>query len=312
MINKRKIDIKNLKIHPLLEQLRDNPIAGNGENNYMKSFDGANIFYRTWNPQHEVEKIVVVSHGMAGHGEFFVLLADKLINQGIKIIAPDYRNHGLSEGKKGDIRSFKTLIKDLHFFLHFIKKKNPNVPIFIFGESMGGVVNINYSKVYHDDFLNLSGLILFSPAVKPNIPKKTWFGIALASLPLLILRALFPSKKIYSTESDKDEGIANPIHQRYDQEEPLHIKKVSIRYILQMFKYMRKTAKIAHLISIPTIIFQGRKDRGISAEAVENFYERLGSKDKEVHLIEEGYHELITDPSFQDKWDVLYRWLRDH
>ena len=90
----------------------------------------------------------------------------------------------------------------------------------------------------------------------------------------------------------------------------LHIKKLSIRYILQVFKYMRKTSKIAPLISIPTIIFQGKLDKGISPEAVEKFYEKLGAKDKELHMIEEGYHALITDPSFQDKWDILLEWIK--
>ena len=155
-------------------------------------------------------------------------------------------------------------------------------------------------------------MILFSPGIKPNIPKKFWLGIALIALPLMVFRLLFPSKKIYSTESDKDEGIKSPIHQRYDKEEPLHIKKLSIRYILQVFKYMRKTSKIAPLISIPVIIFQGKLDKGISPEAVEKFYEKLGAKDKELHMIEDGYHALMTDPSFQDKWDVLLEWIKNH
>lgn len=309
LIEDKEPDAAKVIIHPLLEELRENPIAGNGNNFYFNSFDKTRIFYRIWKPLKEVEKIVIVSHGMGGHGEFFVLLADKLVNHGIMVISPDYRDHGYSGGEKGDLKSFKLILKDLSYFLKFIKEEYPGIPVFLFGESMGGITTINFAKHYPNDFIDLSGLILFSPGIKPNISKKLWLGIALIALPLLIFRVLFPSKKVYSTESDKDEGIKSPIHQRYDKEEPLHIKKLSIRYVLQVFKYMRKTSKIAPLISIPTIIFQGKLDKGISPEAVEKFYEKLGSDDKELHMIEGGYHALITDPSFQDKWEILLEWV---
>ena len=303
-------EAEKISIHPLLEGLRNNPVAGNGNNYYFSSFDGIRIFYRVWKPLKDVEKIVIVSHGMGGHGEFFVLLADKLVNHNIMVISPDYRNHGHSDGEKGDLKSFKLILKDLSYFLKFIKREYPGIPIFLFGESMGGITTINFAKHYPNDFIDLSGLILFSPGIKPNFPKKFWLGIALIALPLLIFRFIFPSKKVYATESDKDEGIKSSIHQRYDKEEPLHIKKLSIRYILQVFKYMRKTSKIAPIISIPVIIFQGKLDKGISPDAVEKFYEKLGAKDKELYVIEEGYHALITDPSFQDKWDILREWIK--
>ena len=305
-----ELEAEKINIHPLLEELRGNPVAGNGHNYFFSSFDGTRIFYRVWKPLKDVQKIVIVSHGMGGHGEFFVLLADKLVNHGFMVISPDYRNHGYSGGEKGDLKSFKLILKDLSYFLNHIKEEYPGIPIFLFGESMGGITTINFAKRYPSNFKDLSGLILFSPGIKPNIPKKFWFGIALITIPLLIFRALFPSKKVYSTESDKDEGIKSPIHQRYDKEEPLHIKKLSIRYVLQVFKYMRKTLKIAPMISIPVIIFQGKLDKGISPGAVEKFYEKLGTKDKELYIIEDGYHALLTDPSFQDKWDVLLEWMK--
>jgi len=305
-------EAKKITIHPLLEELRGNPVAGNGNNYYFSSFDGTRIFYRVWKPLKEVKKIVIVSHGMGGHGEFFVLLADKLVNYGIMVISPDYRNHGYSDGEKGDLKSFKLILKDLSYFLKYIKVEYPGIPIFLFGESMGGITTINFAKHYPNDFLDLSGLILFSPGIKPNIPKKFWLGIALIALPLLLFRVFFPSKKVYSTESDKNEGIKSPIHQRYDKEEPQHIKKLSIRYILQVFKYMHKTSKIAPIISIPVIIFQGNLDKGISPEAVEKFHEKLGAKDKKLFIIDEGYHALMTDPSFQDKWEILLEWIKSH
>ncbi|MCK4239792.1 MAG: alpha/beta fold hydrolase, partial [Candidatus Lokiarchaeota archaeon] len=152
--NEERINIEDLNINPLLQQLRENPIAGKGENFYFNSFDNTKIFYRIWKPINDIKKIIIVSHGMGGHGEFFVLLADKLYNEGIMVIAPDYRNHGHSDGKKGDLKRFKYILQDLHEFINYISDQHPDTPIYLFGESMGGAVNINYVAEYPE---NLTG-----------------------------------------------------------------------------------------------------------------------------------------------------------
>ena len=95
-----------LEINPLLEKLRNSPNKGIYKTIFFTSFDNTRLFYHIWKPVNKIEKIVIVAHGMAGHGEFFVLLADKLVDHGIIVIAPDYRNHGLSDGKKGDLKRF--------------------------------------------------------------------------------------------------------------------------------------------------------------------------------------------------------------
>ncbi len=312
MIDEKIKQSKKLEINPLLVSLREKPIAGNGENNFFTSFDGTQIFYRSWKPLEKLKKIVIVAHGMGGHGEFFVLLADRLIEHGIMVIAPDYRNHGHSGGKKGDLKKFKHILSDFHHFITFIREKHQNTQIFLFGESMGGIVLINFRKKFPEDFLNLSGLILFAPGVKRDVSKKFWIGIALVAVLLLFLRLFLPSKRFISARGREEEGIKNPIHQQYDKTDPFHLEKISIRYIFQIFKYMRKTRKIAPLISIPTIIFQGTDDKGISPEGVKEFHNKLASKDKKLVLIENGYHALITDPRFQDKWDILIDWLKNH
>ena len=312
MSEKKKINNLILDLNPLLEKLREYPVAGNSENHYFESFDKTKIFYRLWRPKAEIKKIVIVAHGMGGHGEFFVLLADKLINHEIMVIAPDYRNHGYSDGKKGDLKKFRDLLKDLHCFINFITDKHKNTPIYLCGESMGGTVCINFAKEFLETFLNLSGLILFSPGVKVKFSKKSLLELILMSFPLSILRIFSPSLRIIPAKGREEQGIKNPIHQQYDQEDPLHLEKISARYLFQLLKYMRRTKKIAQHITIPTIIFQGTEDTGISLESVQEFFEKLSSKDKNLEVIEGGYHELITDPDFQDKWRVLINWFNQH
>jgi len=307
--NNKNININHLEINPLLQQLRDDPIAGNGENYYFSSFDGTKIFYRVWKPISEINRIIIISHGMGGHGEFFVLLADKLYNEGIMVIAPDYRNHGHSGGKKGDLKRFKHILKDLHEFINYIYEQYPNTPIYLVGESMGGAVNINYIAEYPE---NLTGMILFSPAVKINLPIKRKLMLIVLALPLLILRIFAPSFRVIGAKGREDEGINNPIHQQYDKTDPNHLEKISARYLFQLFKYIRKSVSKASKINIPTVIFQGTSDMEVSLAGVSEFYEKLNSDMKELYLIEGGYHCLFTDPNFRDKWHLLIGWLKKH
>ena len=303
------IQLTDIKINPILEALREKPLANECEKAYFDSFDGTKIFYRTWKPTGKIEKIVVVTHGMAGHGEFFVLLADKLVHHGFMVIVADDRNHGYSEGKRGDIKKFKNIFKDLKLLIDSIKTDYPDVPLFLVGESMGGAVSINFTKLYESE---LSGVVLFAPAVKIDMGRKFWIAMGLLSPIIAILRVFLPSKPFISVKGSEEEGIKNPIHIKYDKEDPLHLEKVSIRYILQLFKHIRKTLKCAPEITIPTLIFQGADDKAVSPNGAKRFYNHLKSKDKNLIMVEEGYHSLLSDPAFQNKWSILIDWLKAH
>jgi len=126
------------------------------------------------------------------------------------------------------------------------------------------------------------------------------------------IRVWFPSKPFIPVKGSEDEGIKNPIHIKYDKEDPIHLEKVSIRYILQLFKYIRKTIKCASEITISVLIFQGTDDKAVSPNGAKRFYNHLNSKDKTLVMVKEGYHSLLSDPSFKDKWSTLIDWLKTH
>lgn len=304
--------METISINPLLEKLRNPPIATDYRCNYFETFDGKKIFYRQWNPPNKIKKIVIIAHGMAGHGEFFALLADRLVQEGIVVIAPDYRHHGHSDGKKGDLPKFKKILKDYDVYIKYIRKQYPETPTYLLGESMGGAVSINFAKYFPETFNQLSGLILFAPAIKLNFPNTFWIGIGIL-VPLIILaRLCIPSKGIVSMKGNEKEGIKNPLHQLYDQEDPYHLERVSMRYLIQLFKYVRKAMKIASEITIPTLIFQGTDDKVISINGAKRFYNHLGSQDRTIVIIEEGFHSLFTDSAFQEKWKILINWFKNH
>lgn len=307
-----KKDLNSIELNPLLSELRSSSKVGKGQNCIFESFDQTQIFYRKWKPKGKVQQIIITCHGMSGHGEYFVILADKLVPDGAMVIAIDYRNHGYSDGKKGDIKSFKNILKDLNVFQSYIELKYPETPVFLFGQSMGGTVIINYAEYYQDSFARLNGIILTSPAIKIGFSKSQWLLAGLAALFLMPIRLLLPSLRIIPARGGEEKNIRNSIHIQYDKDDPLHLDKLSLRYLLQAFKHIRKCKKIAEKITIPALGFHGGADTGISPQGTASFFEKIASQDKKFICIKEGLHALITDDLFENQWEIIMQWINEH
>ena len=300
---------EDIEIHPLLQQLRTNPIA-TPKYGYFENSAGVKLFYRSFEPAtKEVEKVLIGCHGMGGEGEYFVLLADQIVEQtGTAFYIMDYRGHGRSEGKKGDIKTFQLYLDDLREFHNFLRQRFPDKPFFIMGESMGGIVSVNFVAQNPDLF---KGVIEFAPAVRFHL---TSFSIkdAFRAVGYFFVYLVKPGAGVIGVKGRENVGVRNEIHQRYDAENPFHLEKVSPRYLLQLNKYSKIAYKSGDKILIPTIIFQGESDKAVSVEGVKKFFQTLKSEDKELMLYPEAYHVLFTDPYATELWDKLRTWLINH
>ncbi|MHA1143612.1 MAG: alpha/beta fold hydrolase [Candidatus Helarchaeota archaeon] len=297
-------------INPLLQKLRGNPIAGEGKIKYIENKEGLKLACRIWGSEEEAEKILIVLHGMGGHSEFFVILADHVVDLKVLVIAPDYRGHGLSEGRRGDLKDFKLILDDTHEIIELVKSKHANKPIILLGESMGGCAAVNYQVQYPND---AECIILFSPAIKMNV-KFSAKDMLLGMMSLLVY-PFSPGARIISARGREHVGIRNENHIQYDATDPLHLDKFSPRYVLRLNKYIKKAFKEAvHELSCPILIFQGTEDNAVSPEGVQEFFDKCPSEDKTLYLIEHGYHTLMTDPYALDLglWEKLRKWISEH
>ncbi|MHA1266612.1 MAG: lysophospholipase [Candidatus Helarchaeota archaeon] len=298
-----------IELHPLLQRLRTNPIT-TPSYAIFKNSAGLKLFYRKFLPKSGViQRILIGCHGASGDGEYFVLFADQIVEQtDSAFYILDYRGHGRSEGKKGDIKDFQSYIDDLDEFLRFIQQQYPAKPLFLMGESMGGIVSLNYVA---QNPRRVQGLIEFAPAVRFHLRS---FSITdlFKALGWFFIHLVRPGKCVIKVKGQEKMGIRNPLHQQYDFENPYHLEKVSPRYFLQINKYSKKAYKIGEEISIPIIIFQGEADKAVSVEGVQAFFRTISSEDKELLLIPEAYHVLFTDPAFQEYWDKVRNWIITH
>ena len=113
-----------------------------------------------WMPAPEPHATLIFIHGIGSHrnSSFFGSLAfyRAMVNQGINVITIDLRNHGES-GSDGNGAQFgRTEKYDVLAAVDWARKKNPALPLFAMGISMGGSTII----LAENSGADLDGLIL--------------------------------------------------------------------------------------------------------------------------------------------------------
>lgn len=300
---------EKLEYNEYLQQMRTNPQANNGLGQFFVSKSGDKLYYRVWHSKNP-KRILLGIHGMAAHGEYYVQVADQLISDNITTYALDLKQHGKSSGKKGDLKDFKTLIEQVNEFVLFLKDKHENLPIFLIGLSMGGCIGANYGIMYPE---NINGIILMAPAVKAGY--KVSFSDIIRFLGLIFIYIFAKGKPVVDVaKRNKGLGTRNPLRTKYDETDEYRIKKVSIRYLLQLAKWVKKAFKNANKISCPVLIVQGTTDKLVSPEGVKEFFNCLTTKDKNFIELEGAYHCLFSDPAMieQNGWNTIKDWILEH
>ncbi|MBR0414229.1 MAG: alpha/beta hydrolase [Clostridia bacterium] len=115
------------------------------------------IFVREWLID-EPKAIIQMVHGMAEHGERYAEMAEYFNTQGFSFVIDDHMGHGRSipEGKEenqgyfgeedGDVH----LVEDEATLTDMLKDEFPEVPIILFGHSMGSFIARRYTAFFAD------------------------------------------------------------------------------------------------------------------------------------------------------------------
>ncbi|MHA1798404.1 MAG: alpha/beta fold hydrolase [Candidatus Helarchaeota archaeon] len=301
----KEIFIGQFKNHQLIEKMRTHPVANNGIGSFFTRKSGDKLFYRTWLSK-ETKKILIGIHGLAAHSEYYVNVADQLIEHGITVIGLDLKHHGHSTGQKGTINNFEELLTQLHEFIICISNEYKNFPIYLMGISMGGMLIINYINLFPEE---ISGIICMAPAVRTKL--KLSFKDILKIPYLGIMNVINKHKPIIEIGARGAEGSRNPLRLEYDKVDEFRLKKVSVGYLLQVNKWVKKAFKSASKISLPILIIVGTDDHLVSIEGIKLFFGRLTVQDKTLIELEGAYHSLFSDPAMLEEggWEKIRKWL---
>ena len=139
------------------------------------------IFVREWLVD-EPKAIIQIVHGMAEHGARYQDIAEYFNANGFSVVIDDHMGHGKSipEGKEenqgffgeedGDVH----LVEDEAALTDLLKEEFPEVPIILFGHSMGSFIARRYTAFFAD---KLAGAV-FCGTAGSNSALKIGFALA--------------------------------------------------------------------------------------------------------------------------------------
>ncbi len=273
-------------------------------NNYEGTFQGAKgleLYYQSWHPQDSAEAVLIIIHGHGGHSGIFPLMVEYLIEHNYAVYGFDLRGSGRSPGQRGYINSWSEYRDDLKSFVELVKAKEPDLDLFIIGQSMGGTIALDYIL---REPLKLKGLILLAPALGLGIP--SWKLLAGK-----ILSGILPRFSL-ATGIDFNAASRDPKAVVASREDRLRHSRGTARLATELLNTIEWIEAHIAQIKVPLLILHGGADRVTLPQNSRVFFERLTLDDKERQEYPGGYHELHSDINYQEVLQDMEDWIQRH
>lgn len=266
--------------------------------------DGIRLATRSWLPEKNDPKAIIIAlHGFNDYSNFFQVPGDYFRSIGIGSYAYDQRGFGKSpnRGLWAGVDAYKD---DLSQFTNLVKRRHPNVPIYLLGESMGGAVVI--VSMTSKNLPPVDGVILAAPAVwgRETMP---WYQRTL----LWLTAHTVPTK----TVTGKGLGILpsdNIEMLRALGRDPQVIKQTRVETLYGLVNLMDKALHQAPDLKVPTLMLYGEKDQIIPTRPTYRMLNNLpgfGLAKFRVAFYENGYHMLLRDLQAPTLWNDIAAWL---
>jgi alpha-beta hydrolase superfamily lysophospholipase len=258
---------------------------------------------RTWLPDHAPVKAVIVAlHGFNDYSNSFSAPGNYLSRRNIASYAYDQRGFGGAPGR-GLWAGIEAYTNDLTCFVKEIRKRHPDVPLYILGESMGGAVTIVAMTGINPP--QVDGVILVAPAVwgRETMPWYQRWLLAVSShtLPWLELTG----DGLHITPSDNLE-MRRALHL-----DAQVIKGTRIDAMYGLTNLMDEALARADKLQSPTLVQYGENDQVIPKEPMFLMLSRMPSTTRKA-FYEQGYHMLLRDLHGEKPMIDIATWISDH
>lgn len=214
---------------------------------------------------------LTVIHGFGDHGGRFAGMATSLASFGIAVSAIDLIGHGRSPGRRGCIASYEQLLDEVQGALQLADEQWPRIPKFLFGQSMGGNLVLNWAIRRRLESQSLQGIMCGSPMLRtPSMPKENMMdaGRWLAKrLPHWRIRTPVDATKLSHDRRAQDAYLRDPLVHR----------SMSLRLATELVDSGRWAIDNASNLAIPTLILHGAEDTLTCPKASAEFAKAAGS-----------------------------------
>eukprot|EP01025_Chloroclados_australasicus_P059070 TRINITY_DN7457_c0_g1_i3.p1 TRINITY_DN7457_c0_g1~~TRINITY_DN7457_c0_g1_i3.p1 ORF type:complete len:353 (+),score=37.90 TRINITY_DN7457_c0_g1_i3:94-1152(+) len=274
--------------------------------------DAVELYTREYLVHSGVEQhgVVVLVHGFSWHSGYWEPFAKHLQQKGFVVVCYDLRGHGKSgavDGLRGYASSFNVHVEDLLAVLQWTSERHVGLPLFIFGESMGGSIVLSLMTQHADaDVVKaVQGVALACPVLQINpklLPPRPVLAV-MGAVSLAFPKLPLPNeveKTFEDAFGDKD-FAAEARHDPLVVFDPPRLRDIST-----LISALRRMLPLARKMQTPWLIIQGQLDTRIEPRHAVEFHVHSTCEDKTLKQYPDAHHQM-----FQDIEDVTQRAMTD-
>jgi acylglycerol lipase len=267
----------------------------------MQASDGLCLRSFAWQPaQMPVRGVVVVTHGIRDYALRYQRFAEQLTKQGFAVFAQDLRGHAHSGGERQRFDSMARMVEDTDMIVNEAKLRYPNVPLYVYGHSLGGLITTRYSLDHAD---KLSGVVLSGAALKrPH--SVSGFSAGLAQLVAMVAPGL-KVVQVDDSEFSKDKAVMAAL-----ASDPLVSRdKLPAATAAATLKAIADAQQRMSQLKLPLLVIYGTADSVNPIEGSQAFVKAVASTDKTLKAYSGVYHDMLNEPERDQIAADVIAWL---
>lgn len=272
------------------------------ETGSFDGLDGVTIFTQRWVPDDEPPRaVVMIAHGVGEHGGRYAHVAAHLTAHGYAVCALDHRGHGRSGGPRVVVADFDVYVADLRTYFERIRADFPDLPVVLYGHSMGSLISLLFAFRCQDD---LAALITTGTALRLPLSNPVLAALIKAA------SAVIPSVRLISldvTAISRDPAVV----ERYRDDPLVYHGALPVSILAAFARAVARCTAQLPALRLPYLALHGGADTLTRPAGAEMVRARSGSPDTTVTIYDGLFHEVHNEPEQGQVLDDITTWLAD-
>ena len=248
--------------------------------NFTVMLDGEELVGCQWIPQNgPIRYVLIFFHGLGAFLSINRSFFPVIVQDGGAIFGTDHLGHGRSPGDRGNNTS-EMLHDEITLLLTRATVLYPDIPIFVYGHSMGGVAILSYILTHPKEAEWIEGIIVEAPWINTS---ENLAGSLVHKIVGKFGRFLFPSMSVNTGSEWGETQYPKKFIDLFTKSNLSHDfitpRLYASAYEMQetCFLYYKRWPK-----KLPLLFMQGGKDTSVGVEAnlkwVDNMRDHLGGR----------------------------------
>ncbi len=266
----------------------------------INGVDNTLLFTQHWLPQAPPQALLILVHGLGEHSDRYEHLAWHFVQEGYGVFALDHRGHGRSEGERVLVNDFTDyFVADLRLYAKEIQATYPDLPVVLYGHSMGSLIALLYAFQYQDE---LAALVTTGTALKPVNSN------AVTAPVLKTASSIIPGARLIALDAN---GISRDplVTQAYIADPLVYHGRIPLVTLAALQEAADQCIDRLPGLRVPYLALHGSADPLTMVKGADIILERSGARDTMVKIYEGFYHEIHNEPEHEQVFRDVTSWL---